>query len=257
MQDLIYHKLLKLPVLASEHGRDVDNLIVYMHVLMGALFVGWAAFFLYTLFRFRRSRQPKADHIGVTSHASTWVEGGVAAVEAILLIGFAVPLWAKVADGLPKREEAVVVRVTAEQFSWNSRYPGKDGKFGRQDPKLVRADNPFGLVKDDPDGKDDVTPPLKDIRVPVNKPVIVEITSKDVIHCFKVVPLRVTQDAIPGMMVPVHFKATKEGKYLITCAQLCGNGHYSMNGFFTVESQENFDKWLAEKSKSAAPGAFD
>ena len=85
-------KLLGLPVLASENGRDVDLLIIWVHWLMIALFVGWLAYFAYALFRFHKSRNPKADYIGVKNHASNYIEGAVAIVEGVLLIGIAIPL---------------------------------------------------------------------------------------------------------------------------------------------------------------------
>src|SRR5437763_16166492 len=91
---LVKEKLLNLPFLASEHGKHVDDLIVYVHALMGVLFVGWLAYFLYAIFRFRKSNHPKADYVGVKGHVSNYIEGGVALFEAILLIRFAVPLWA-------------------------------------------------------------------------------------------------------------------------------------------------------------------
>src|ERR1043165_6487279 len=94
--DLFKHKILNLPVLASEHGKSVDDLIVYVHALMAVLFVGWLAYFLYALVRFRQSKSPKADYVGVRGHMSNWLEGAVALVEAVLPIGFAVPLGAKV-----------------------------------------------------------------------------------------------------------------------------------------------------------------
>src|SRR6267154_6603359 len=98
--------LLGLPVLASEHGQAVDDLIIYVHWLMIVLFVGWLAYFAYALFRFRRSRNPKADYVGVKNHASNYIEGAVALVEAVLLIGVAVPLWAKAQDKVPKDAES-------------------------------------------------------------------------------------------------------------------------------------------------------
>ena len=93
---LIKHDLLGLPVLASEHGGKVDGLIIYVHALMAVLFVGWLGYFLYAIIRFRKSRSPKADYVGVKGHMSNYLEVGVALVEAILLIGFAVPLWAQI-----------------------------------------------------------------------------------------------------------------------------------------------------------------
>jgi cytochrome c oxidase subunit II len=250
-------KFLGLPPLASVHGQEVDNLILYVHLLMGALFIGWLAYFFLAIFKFSRKNSPKANYQGVTNHYSTYIEGAVAVVEAVLLIGFAVPLWAKVAGDLP--QNATVIRLTAEQFAWNSRYPGPDGKFGRQDVKLVSGTNPLGIDPADPAGKDDVVPTINEMAVPVNKPVVVHCTSKDVIHSFKVNPLRVTQDTIPGLSIPIWFQPTQEGHYMINCAQLCGNSHAFMKGHFYVKSQADYDTWLAEKAKAggASAGGFE
>src|SRR5204862_5191134 len=142
-------KLLGLPVLASEHGKDVDNLIIYVHLLMIVLFVGWLAYFAYSLFRFHRSRNPKADYVGVKSHASSYVEGAVAIVEGILLIAVAVPLWAKAVGTFPAENQSTVIQVVAQQFNWNARYAGKDGKFGKQDMRMVTSANVFGVDASD------------------------------------------------------------------------------------------------------------
>lgn len=250
---------LHLPPLASEHGADVDKLINYVHILMTALFIGWSAYFIYVLFRFRKSANPKASYAGAQSHVSTYLELVVAGIEVVILVGFAIPLWARVADEIPKGAGTTVIRVTAEQFAWNSRYAGKDGVFGKQDPLLVSTSNPLGIDPTDAAGKDDVIPPLNEMAVPVNHPVVVHVSSKDVIHSFKVNPLRVTQDAIPGLSIPIWFKPTVEGDYMINCAQLCGNSHYFMKGFFKVMSETNYNAWFAEKSKTAgAPaGGFE
>lgn len=261
MTDLVesIKKVLFLPVLASEHGKDVDHFIIYVHLLMVVLFAGWFSYFLYTLFRFSAGRNPKADHHGVKSHVSSYLEVVVALVEVALLVGFAIPLWAKVVDDFPKESESTVIRVTAQQFAWNSRYPGKDGVFGKQDMKLLSGSNMMGYDPNDPAGKDDVVPPLNDMNVPVNKPVIIQLTSMDVIHSLSIHPFRVCQDAIPGQSVPIHFVPNKEGRYMITCAQLCGNSHYFMRGYFSVLSQEKFDAWMAEKAATAgaAAGGFE
>src|SRR6476661_8347278 len=104
-------KLLGLPVLASQHGKDVDNLIIYVHWLMILLFVGWLAYFAYALFRFRRSRNPRADYHGVKSHFSTYVELAVAVVEGVLLLGLAIPYWARAVEKFPAQDQATVVQV--------------------------------------------------------------------------------------------------------------------------------------------------
>ncbi len=247
----MFEKLLSLPVVASEHGHQVDSFIIYIHWLMGILFVGWLSFFLYVLWRFRASRNPKADYVGARSHLSSWLEGLVAVVEAVLLMAFAIPLWAKIVDKAPQTPDTNVVRVMAQQFGWNFMYPGPDNVFGAQDLELVTADNKFGQVPEDANGQDDFFK-LNDLRVPLNEPTVFQISSLDVIHSFKVIALRVCQDAIPGMSIPTWCEPTQAGRYQINCAQLCGNGHARMTtGFLTVVEPEEFDAWIAEESDAA------
>jgi cytochrome c oxidase subunit 2 len=257
MNDWFAKNILCLPELASANGQAVDDLMVYLHWLMLVLFVGWIIYFGYVLWRFNASRHPKADYAGSTSHLPKYSEIAVVVIEAVLLIGIAIPLWAKNVQRFPKPEDSTVVQIMAQQFAWNARYPGLDGKFGRQDMKLITSDNVFGVDPTDPAGKDDVQV-LNEIHVVVNKPVLIYLSSKDVIHSLKLVAMRITQDAIPGLRIPVTFTPTKIGRYQIECAQLCGNGHAAMSGgFVTVQSQADFDAWLKSKSGSAAPASFE
>ncbi len=250
-------QLLGLPVLASQHGHKVDEFIVYVHWLMIFLFIGWFAYFAFALFRFSAKRSPKADHTGVRNHASNYIEVIVALIEGVLLFVLAIPLWAKAVDQFPDPKNATVVKVAAQQFAWNVLYPsqkpelkGQDPVFPKQDFKWVTSENPFGVDKKDLEEKKCIQT-LNEIHVVVNKPVIVYLTSKDVIHSFKIIAMRTTQDAIPGMMIPTQFTPEKTGVYQINCAQLCGNGHASMaGGRLYVDSEEDYAKWLAEKTKS-------
>ena len=253
-----FSKLLGLPVLASKQGQDVDALIIYVHWLMIVLFVGWMVYFAYALLRFRKTRHPKADYVGVKGHASNWIEGAVAVIEGVLLLGFAIPLWARAVDKFPKPEESTVIQIVAQQFAWNVRYAGADGKLGKQDMGLVADNNLFGVDLNDPQSKDDVQTQSQ-IHVPVNKPVLAHISSKDVIHSFKIIAMRVCQDAIPGLRIPTHFTPTKVGRYQINCAQLCGSGHSGMSGgFLIVDTEEDFQKWLAAQPKAGtAPTSFE
>lgn len=260
---------LGLPPLASAHGGQIDNLIGWIHIFMLILFVGWGGFIFYVLVRFRRSRNPVADYRGVTSHNSTYLEVGVAVVEAVLLIGFAIPLWATRVEALPPENEALVVQVTGEQFAWNIHYPGPDRIFGRTDIKLLDLQsNPLGLDREDPAAKDDVTT-VNQLHLPVNTPIIVRLRSKEVIHSFGVPEFRVKQDAIPGLTIPIWFIPTvttadmkarlgnPEFEYEIACAQLCGLGHARMRGFVTVQTNEEFQKWLEETTAEQAGAAAD
>jgi cytochrome c oxidase subunit 2 len=242
--------LLGMPLAASTHAGDIDRMIVLIHWLMLVLFVGWGAFFMFVLVRFRRSANPKADYTGAKGKLAKTIEIAVVVAEAVLLLFYAIPAWATRVAQFPSESDtnAVVVRVVAEQFAWNIHYPGPDGKFGRTDIKLVSADNPMGLDKKDPNAKDDITE-INQLTLPANRPVLIHLSSKDVIHSFGLYEMRVKQDAIPGMDIPVWFIPNRPGAYEIACSQLCGLGHYRMRGAVTVQSQSDFEAWMAEQEK--------
>ena len=258
---------LGLPHLASAHGGRIDDTLGLVHVLMFVLFVGWGAFMLYALFRFRRSRNPVASYTGVRSHASTYLEVAVAVAEAVLLIGFSIPLWAQRVDAFPSEQDSVVVEVTGEQFAWNVHYAGPDGVFGRTDiQKIDLETNPLGLDRADPAAKDDITT-VNQLHLPVGKPAIVKLRSKDVIHSFNITEFRIKQDAIPGLTIPLWFVPTvttsemranvgnPELTYQIACAQLCGLGHFRMRGFVTIHTPEEYQAWMdGEQAKLAEEG---
>lgn len=236
-----------MPMDASAHGPTLDRLNAYVHVLMLILFVFWGGYFLYVLWRFRAKRNPTSSYEGMRSHWSTSVEAGVAVIEVVLLIGFSIPAWKLWTSQPAKETNPLVIHMVAEQFAWNIHYPGPDGKFGRRDVSLVNATNPLGLDPSDPDGKDDVAA-LNELHVELNRPVIVHISSKDVIHSFFLPVMRVKQDAIPGMDVPIHFtpvKANNGQQWDVACAQLCGLGHYRMRGMLFVDTKAEFDDWMA------------
>jgi cytochrome c oxidase subunit 2 len=239
---------LGLPVQASTHAGDIDQMISLVHWLMLVLFVGWGAFFVFVLVRFRKGASPKADYAGAKGKFAKSTEIAVAIVEIVLLIGYAIPAWAVRVKAFPAENEAVVVRVVGEQFAWNIQYAGPDGKFGRTDIALVTADNPLGLDRKDPNAKDDVTT-INQLNLPVNRPVLVHLSSKDVIHSFGLTEMRVKQDAIPGMQIPVWFIPNRTGAYEISCSQLCGLGHFRMRGFVTVQSEADYRKWFDDQEK--------
>jgi cytochrome c oxidase subunit 2 len=210
-----------------------------------------------------------ANYPGVKSHASSYLEGAVLVIEMVLLFAFSIPIWAARVDRMPSESEALVVNLTGEQFAWNVHYPGPDRVFGRTDIKLVDVSaNPLGLDRTDPAAKDDVTT-LNQLYLPVNKPIIVRLRSKDVIHSFGVPEFRVKQDAVPGLTIPIWFvpnvttaeMRSRTGKpefqYEIACAQLCGIGHSRMRGFVTVQTAEEFQKWMDEKVKEQSEAAAD
>ena len=240
-------ELLGLPIQASEHAPEIDEMIILIHWLMAVLFVGWGAFYVYTLIRFRASAHPKADYGGVTSHTSSYLEIGVAVIEAVLLIGFAIPAWAHRVNDIPPEGESTVIHMIGKQFEWHSHYPGADGRFGRRDLSLITPTNAVGLDRSDPNGADDIVS-INQMSLPVNKPVIVYLSSQDVIHSMGIAEMRVKQDAVPGIQIPVWWVPNELGQFEVNCSQLCGLGHYRMRGFVTVMTQEDYDAWLAEEA---------
>jgi cytochrome c oxidase subunit 2 len=273
--------LFKSPPPVTDHGWNVDRVIVFVHLLMGILFVGWTLYFVLALIKFNDKAHPKADYHGVKSKVGTTLaEYGVIVAEVVLIASFAVPLWADVMDeeqiakikaASKDKKNGLEVNILAKQFDWNARYAGNDGRFASQSLLYAnKVSNPFGLNPNDPT-IDDVTvltarSKENAIVVPWDRPIALKITSMDVIHSFKVLPIRVCKDAIPGLQLPIHFKINSEhlknsegksmdGKddehiYLITCAQLCGDGHGYMNGYIKAVHPDKFDKWLSEQSQA-------
>jgi cytochrome c oxidase subunit 2 len=250
-----------MPPDASTHGPELDRLSAIVHWLMLILFAVWAVYFVYVLFRFRASKVKRASYHGAQTHVSTYAEAGVAVVEVILLVGFSIPIWSRWAARPAMEKNPLEIRVVAEQFAWNVWYPGADGKFGMAKPDLVTAENPLGRDLEDPNGKDDVTT-INDLHMEVQRPVVIHLSSKDVIHSFNLPVMRVKQDAIPGLEVPIHFtparlRKPEEFKWEIACAQLCGLGHFRMRGMFAVDTKEQLAKWLIdngpEPPEEAAP----
>ena len=240
-----------LPADFSTHGAAIDHLIIVVHIFMAFLFVGWISFFIYALIRFRQRDGHKAQHHVTHFKLPTYLEIAVAIFEVVLLAAFSFPIWHHYRQEPPDEARAMHIHIVAEQFAWNVHYPGPDGKFGRRNPALVTPDNPIGLDPKDPDGKDDVTT-INQLHIPVHTPVIVSLTSKDVIHSFFLPVMRIKQDVIPGQQIPVWFEGTGEGDFEIACAQLCGLGHYRMKGYFSIESKDKFDAWFADQEKQKA-----
>ncbi|MBV9618064.1 MAG: cytochrome c oxidase subunit II [Verrucomicrobia bacterium] len=235
---------------ASEHGFQIDHILEFSHWFMAFLFVGWSVFLIYVLIRFRKGRHPVADHEGVKSGISTHLEFAVVLIDAVLLIGFAIPIWAKFVDNFPDSKDAIVIHAVGQQFNWNFHMPGPDGVFGKRDVNLVTTSNPLGLDPNNPDGKDDLVF-VSELHVPVDRNIIVETSSKDVIHNFALPNMRAAQDAIPGSIIPMTFRPIKTGTYEIVCGQLCGLGHYGMKGSLVVDTQADYEAWLKERAELA------
>jgi cytochrome c oxidase subunit 2 len=230
----------------SAQSPAIDSVMSWVHILMLVLFVGWGVFFLYTLVRFRQKKNPKADPVGVTNHYSTYSEAAVAIFEIILLVAFSFPVWASRVENLPDNSDSEVIRVIGQQFKWNIHYSGEDGIFGRTAADLIddQALNFIGLDRDNEAAKDDIIPTQGHLHLPVDRNIIVELSTRDVIHSFAIPVMRVKQDAIPGIRIPTWFTPTRTGSWEIACAQLCGNSHYEMKGYVHVHTKKGYEAYM-------------
>lgn len=247
MHELILATSFWLPEDFSAHGGNIDRLIGTLHWFMAALFVGWGIFFVYCLVRFRQRSGHTANYHEIKAKPSKYLEIVVVAVEAVILIWFAMPVWAEYRDAPPPADgDRLEIRIVAQQFAWNIHYPGPDGVFGATRPQLVDEEsNPIGLdLEGDPNAADDLVT-INELNIPVDRDIYLRLSSKDVIHSLWLPKLRIKQDIVPGMEIPVWFKAVETGRMDIACAQLCGLGHYRMRGECQIMSAPEFDQWFA------------
>jgi cytochrome c oxidase subunit 2 len=230
----------------SEHGIAYDAQFMRTLVVVGIIFI-LAQFALgYAIVKFKNDGR-RAGY----SHGNNKLETLWTSATALLFLGLVVmgtKIWASVHfDAAPP--DSIVVEVTAKQFSWSFRYPGPDGKFGHTDLKLVNdsGGNPLGLDDKDPASKDDIV--SASLKVPVGKHINLLMHSRDVIHNFFVPELRMKQDIVPGMEIPLHFQADQIGIYEVPCSELCGLGHYQMRTTMQVMSESDYEQWKQQQSQ--------
>ncbi|MEK7232352.1 MAG: hypothetical protein AAB268_00940 [Elusimicrobiota bacterium] len=267
-----------LPVAASSYAGHIDFGIWLLHAVMLSIFALWGAFFVYLLVKFRARPGVKAvreDHDDAPAPDSSsklpfaaklyrhkgelksLIPDAVILTFEIALIAFyAIPVWSQIKMNVPDTKDPVRVEIVSEQFGWSIHYAGPDGKLGRRKMDLMHFSNPIGLDRDDPASADDVVMG-NELRLPINKTVLIDLFSKDVIHSFFIPEFRIKQDAVPGLKIPMWITPTKIGKFEITCAQLCGFAHSLMRGDVYVQTQDEFDSWyrsrLATIPASAQP----
>ena len=237
-----------LPPDISAHGIRIDRQLSETMVSSGILFV--LAQLALALFVWRGS--------GGTARAIKTFPGGATpmVVLALVLVGAEIlvltfvgsKVWASIYQ-TPPDPNSLQIEVQAEQFAFYFRYAGADGKFGAMHPELMNDanENFFGLdPANDSTARDDIV--VGSLTIPVNHPILLRLHAKDVNHAFYVPELRIQQDFVPGMVIPLHFTATRTGKYEIVCTQLCGLGHYNMRAYIEVLPQDQFDQWLKVKA---------
>ena len=229
----------------SQSGHHIDFLIGLVHWVMALLAIGWAVYFVFVLWRFRAGSGREVSYAGARGRIALGIAFAIFLAEVAVLAFVEIPLMSERAK-LPDPASATQVRVIGEQFAWNFHYAGEDGVYGATSNDLIDAFNPIGLDFDDPDAADDLVT-INVMHVPLGRPVLVDLRSKDVIHAFSIPLLRVKQDAIPGQSIQLSFEPVVGGETSIGCAQLCGLGHYGMKAVLTVETETDFAAWYEEE----------
>ena len=237
--------LFAAPPPITSAAKQVDRQYDLTLYAAGAAFVLAQLSLGYMVFRYRdRGRRVRF------TRGSTILEIAWTTITLCVFLGLGIAgnrVWADL-ETAPTPAAAIQVEVTESQFVYTFRYPGPDGKFGRLDASLVSpaTGNPLGLDPNDTAGKDDII--TGSLTVPVNRPVELLLRSQDVIHNFFVRELRLQQDAVPGMVIPMHFTPDRIGRYEIVCTQLCGLGHYHMHSLLSVVSADDYASFLKQQA---------
>jgi cytochrome c oxidase subunit II len=241
---LFVAKVWWFPAPITAFGYQIDAQFHRTLIITGIVFVLAQLGLAWVVFRFRDRGQRVNFFEGNTAMEVLWTLATVVLFVGLGLYGE--HAWAE-AHFQGAAPGALQVEVTGQQFAWWFRYAGPDGKWGLTKPELISAStgNPVGLDPKDPNTKDDAVSPV--MYVPAGHEVELLIRTQDVTHSFYVRELRLKQDAVPGMVIHMHFDATVPGQYEIACAELCGLGHYRMRSFLNVVSQEEFDKWMNDQ----------
>jgi len=232
--------------LASNWGY-IDDTIIITFWITGAVFTAVVLFMAWCVLRYRHREGVRAAYQPENKKLETWLTIGTAVgVAAMLAPGLYV--WAHfitVPDG------AAEVEVVGQQWQWNFRLPGEDGKLGRSDARLVSFENPLGIDPDDPTGQDDLVIEAADLHLPVDKPVKMVLRSIDVLHDFYVPEFRAKMDMVPGMVTYFWLTPTRTGTFEILCAELCGVSHGFMRGTLMVDTEQDYRAWLQGQSTFA------
>lgn len=243
---------------ASVEGGFIDNMMWITLGVTGFVFLVTQICLFWFAFKYQGSEKGKAYYYPHNNKLELiWTV--IPAIALTVLVGFGLFYWFKITGEAPKN--AMIVEVTGSQFKWEFRYPGRDGILGKKYYKKIdeAKQNPLGQLWDDPANHDDIFVG-QEMHIVVNKPVKLIINAKDVIHDVGLVHFRMKMDAVPGTPTTLWFTpkfTTKQMQektgnqnfvYELSCDQMCGKGHTGMRGVVVVESQEEFDRWLASKT---------
>jgi len=269
--ELLYDRTLLAQPAASDHGEKIDFMLWLTIIVTGVVFLMTQVLLFWFAYKYQYSEK-RTVYFFPHNNKLELLWTVVPAIFLTILVGFGLFYWFKITGDAPK--ESQVVEITGKQFNWMMRYPGKDNVLGRKNYRLTDASNGNALGVDWEDGASHDDIEATEMHLVVGKPVQLVINAQDVIHDVGLVHFRLKMDAVPGIPTTLWFTpkyttaqmkkitGNKDFVYEISCDQMCGSGHYSMRGVIIVETQEEYDAWMASKKpqyvtvqEGAAPAA--
>jgi cytochrome c oxidase subunit 2 len=269
--ELLYDRTLLAQPAASDHGEKIDFMLWLTIIVTGIVFLLTQVLLFWFAFKYQYSEK-RTSYFFPHNNKLELLWTVVPAIFLTILVGFGLFYWFKITGDAPK--DAQIVEITGKQFNWMMRYPGKDNVLGRKNYRLTDASggNALGVDWEDGASHDDIE--ATEMHLVVGKPVQLVINAQDVIHDVGLVHFRLKMDAVPGIPTTLWFTpkytteqmkkitGNKDFVYEISCDQICGSGHYSMRGVIIVETQDEYDAWMASKKpqyvtvqEGAAPAA--
>ena len=221
----------------------MDDTIILSFWIGGGVFILVCLFMVYCIFRYQYKEGRRSEY----KPEDKKLEKGLTWLTTIGVVALLAPGLVVWNNYIRVPENAIQVEVMAWQWGWKYRLPGKDGKLGASNNRIISDDNPYGLNIDDPNGKDDVFVESNELHLLKDRPVKILLRSIDVLHNFYVPQFRSKMDAVPGTITYYWFEPNKNGEYEVLCAEYCGVAHYAMRGKVVVENEGSYNKWLSEQ----------
>jgi len=244
---------LLLPPASSIHGAEIDTLMKVSMTLILVVFFALSPMLFYFAYKYRGRKENKAYFFAHNNKLEIfWTVVPTIVLTALIVYGLRT--WDRAMN--PDISEATVIEVYSKQFDWTARYSGIDNVLGDANYKLVEGRNTLGVDMNDKNSADDIV--VREVHLPVNKPVLLKFRSRDVIHSAFLPHFRVQMNCVPGLSTQFAFTPTKttsemkdsEGEdfeYVLLCNKICGSAHFNMQMKFIVESEEDYDKWISSQ----------
>jgi cytochrome c oxidase subunit 2 len=241
---------LLLPPASSVHGAEIDGLMKVSMTLILIVFFALTPMLFYFAYRYRGKKEKTAYFFAHNNKLEiAWTVIPTIVLTALIIYGLRT--WDRAMN--PDVSEATIIEVYSKQFDWTARYSGVDNILGDANFRLVEGRNTLGVDLNDDKAADDIV--VREVHLPVNKPVLLKFRSRDVIHSAFLPHFRVQMNCVPGLSTQFAFTPTKttaemkenEGEdfeYVMLCNKICGSAHFNMQMKFVVESEEDYNKWI-------------